>query len=69
MVPVIVEERDQPCGGVLRRREWIGGVGLYHRGRTIVLGAILGYVCAVLIGFALDCAFFMGQGHPLHSSP
>jgi hypothetical protein len=47
----------------------VGGVDLYNRSRTVVLGAIVGYVVAVVIGFGLDVAFFWGQGHSLHGPP
>lgn len=47
----------------------VGGVDLYRRTQVTVVGAILGYVSAVLIGFVLDATFYWGQGHPLHGPP
>lgn len=47
----------------------VGGIGLYRRGQVFFLGVLLGYATAVVLSFALDCVFFLGQGHAVHTPP
>ncbi|OGG45424.1 MAG: hypothetical protein A3F84_06350 [Candidatus Handelsmanbacteria bacterium RIFCSPLOWO2_12_FULL_64_10] len=47
----------------------VGGIGLYRRGQVFFLGVLLGYATAVVLSFVLDCLFFMGQGHAVHTPP
>jgi hypothetical protein len=47
----------------------IGGISLYRRSQTFVLGMLMGYVGGVGISFLVDVFLFYGQGHRVHPAP
>ncbi len=45
----------------------VGGVGLYRRSRPFFIGLLTGHAMGVAAFFAVDCIWFPGQGHQIHS--
>ncbi|NOZ20803.1 MAG: hypothetical protein GXP25_06910 [Planctomycetes bacterium] len=44
----------------------LGGGHLYERSKPFFVGAMVGYILGVGLSFAVDCIWFMGEGHVIH---
>lgn len=44
----------------------VGGAALYQRSQSFFVGMLAGYILGVGLSFAVDCIWFMGQGHVIH---
>lgn len=47
----------------------IGGGLLYRKTQKLFLGLLVGYAVGVVLSFAVDAFWFMGDGHGIHSPP
>ena len=45
----------------------VGGVGLYRGSRPFFIGLLTGHAMGVAASFVVDCIWFPGQGHQIHS--